>query len=150
MQLLRSFLHQCYIAKVYYVTLNYLLLCCEVRFLTHTSCSHSGCVAQFIEQLWSKFGGHGFESQPGQSFSLSLCGPISVPRANAQMGYFGNLLSKLEPTPCNYLEHSSITATWPVYYKTLVMHVFLCLQYSLMNSNHLGEWSYEKDCNHWW
>ena len=36
------------------------------------------------------------------------------------MGYFGNLLSKLQPTPCNYLEHSSVTATWPVYYKTLV------------------------------
>ena len=37
-----------------------------------------------------KSAGRGFESHPGQSFSLPLCGPISLPRANAQMGQFGN------------------------------------------------------------
>ena len=34
--------------------------------------------------------GRGFESHLGQSFSLSLCGPISLPRAKAQMGKLGN------------------------------------------------------------
>ena len=29
--------------------------------------------------------GRGFNSHPGQSFSLSLCGPISISRANAHM-----------------------------------------------------------------
>ena len=34
--------------------------------------------------------GRGYESHLGQSFSLSLCGPISLPRAKAQMGKLGN------------------------------------------------------------
>ena len=34
--------------------------------------------------------GRGYESHLGQSFSLSLCGPSSLPRANAQMGKLGN------------------------------------------------------------
>ena len=34
--------------------------------------------------------GRGFESHLGQSFSLSLCGSISLPRAKAQMGKLGN------------------------------------------------------------
>ena len=33
--------------------------------------------------------GRGFNSHPGQSFSLSLCGPISISRANAHMVYVG-------------------------------------------------------------
>ena len=31
--------------------------------------------------------GRGFNSHPGQSFPLSLCGPISICRANAHMVY---------------------------------------------------------------
>ena len=31
----------------------------------------------------------GFNSHPGQSFSLSLCGPISISRANAHMVHMG-------------------------------------------------------------
>ena len=31
--------------------------------------------------------GRGFKSHPGQSFPLSLCGPISICRANAHMVY---------------------------------------------------------------
>ena len=31
--------------------------------------------------------GRGFNSHPGQSFPLSLCGPISISRANAHMVY---------------------------------------------------------------
>ena len=34
-----------------------------------------------------KLEGHGFKSHPGQSFPLSLCGPISICRANAHMVY---------------------------------------------------------------
>ena len=33
--------------------------------------------------------GRGFNSHPGQSFSLSLCGPISISRANAYMVHMG-------------------------------------------------------------
>ena len=33
--------------------------------------------------------GRGFNSHPGQSFSLSLCGPISISRANAHMVHMG-------------------------------------------------------------
>ena len=33
--------------------------------------------------------GNGFNSHPGQSFSLSLCGPISISRANAHMVHMG-------------------------------------------------------------
>ena len=33
--------------------------------------------------------GRGFNSHPGQSFSLSLCGPISICRANAHMFHMG-------------------------------------------------------------
>ena len=33
--------------------------------------------------------GRGFNSHPGQSFSLSLCGPNSISRANAHMVYMG-------------------------------------------------------------
>ena len=33
--------------------------------------------------------GRGFNSHPGQSFSLSLCGPISICRANAHMVHMG-------------------------------------------------------------
>ena len=33
--------------------------------------------------------GRGFNSHPGQSFSLSLCGPISISRANAHMVKMG-------------------------------------------------------------
>ena len=32
-------------------------------------------------------GSDGFKSHPGQSFPLSLCGPISICRANAHMVY---------------------------------------------------------------
>ena len=31
----------------------------------------------------------GFNSHPGQSFSLSLCGPICISRANAHMVHMG-------------------------------------------------------------
>ena len=34
-----------------------------------------------------KLEGRGFKSHPGQSFPLSLCGPISICRANAHMVY---------------------------------------------------------------
>ena len=33
--------------------------------------------------------GHGFNSQPGQSFSLSLRGPISISRSNAHIVHMG-------------------------------------------------------------
>ena len=33
--------------------------------------------------------GRGFNSHPGQSFSLPLCGPISICRANAHMVHMG-------------------------------------------------------------
>ena len=33
-----------------------------------------------------------FNSHPGQSFSLSLCGPISIRRANAHMVHMGQIL----------------------------------------------------------
>ena len=33
--------------------------------------------------------GRGLNSHPGQSFSLSLCGPISISRANAHMVHMG-------------------------------------------------------------
>ena len=33
--------------------------------------------------------GRGFNSHPGQSSSLSLCGPISICRANAHMVHMG-------------------------------------------------------------
>ena len=33
--------------------------------------------------------GRGFNSHPAQSFSLSLCGPISISRANAHMVHMG-------------------------------------------------------------
>ena len=33
--------------------------------------------------------GRGFNSHPGQSFSLYLCGPISIRRANAHMVHMG-------------------------------------------------------------
>ena len=36
--------------------------------------------------LWVE---RGFNSHPGQSFSLSLCGPISISRANAHMVHMG-------------------------------------------------------------
>ena len=34
-----------------------------------------------------KLEGRGFKSHPGQSFPLSLCGPISICRADAHMVY---------------------------------------------------------------
>ena len=37
--------------------------------------------------------GRGFNSHPGQSFSLSLCGPISISMANAHMVYMGRKLA---------------------------------------------------------
>ena len=36
--------------------------------------------------------GRGFNSHPGQSFPLSLCGPNSISRANAHMVYMGRKL----------------------------------------------------------
>ena len=33
--------------------------------------------------------GHGFNSHLGQNFFLSLCGPISISRANAHMAHMG-------------------------------------------------------------
>ena len=47
--------------------------------------------------------GRGFESHPGQSFSLPLCGG---PRANDQMGSHGNF-SALLLTLQNYLDQGS-------------------------------------------
>ena len=35
----------------------------------------------------------GFNSHLGQNFSLSLCGPISISRANAHMVYLGRKLA---------------------------------------------------------
>ena len=40
-----------------------------------------------------KEGLRGFNSHPGQSFSLFLCGPISISRANAHMVHMGQILS---------------------------------------------------------
>ena len=37
--------------------------------------------------------GRGLNSHPGQSFSLSLCGPNSICRANAYMIYMGRKLA---------------------------------------------------------
>ena len=48
--------------------------------------ARSDLVAQPVEQRLSKSEGRGLVSHPGQSFSLSLSGPISLRRANAQMG----------------------------------------------------------------
>ena len=36
-----------------------------------------------------------YNSHPGQSFSLSLCGPISISRANAHMVHMGYKTSTL-------------------------------------------------------
>ena len=46
-------------------------------------CSSVGRAAE----IWPE--GRGFNSHPGQSFSLSLCGPFSISRANAHMVHMG-------------------------------------------------------------
>ena len=48
-----------------------------------SSCSSVGRAAVIKPE------GRGFNSHPGQSFSLSLCGPISISRANAHMVHMG-------------------------------------------------------------
>ena len=40
-----------------------------------------------------KLEGHGFNSHPGQSFPLSLCGPNSISRVNAHMVLLGRKLA---------------------------------------------------------
>ena len=40
-------------------------------------------------KMWISMSRCGFNSHPGQSFSLSLCGPISIRRANAHMVHMG-------------------------------------------------------------
>ena len=41
----------------------------------------------------NKPGGRGFDSRPGQSFPLSLCGPNCISRANVHMVYMGRKLA---------------------------------------------------------
>ena len=45
--------------------------------------------------------GRGFNSHPGQSFSLSLCGPISISRANAHMVHMGYKTTTLHTNQLN-------------------------------------------------
>ena len=58
-----------------------------------------------------KLEGRGFKSHPGQSFPLSLCGPISICRANAHMVYG--------------LKHQHFTS---YSITTIHLHFQLCLQ----------------------
>ena len=45
----------------------------------------SGLVAQAVEEEWSKSESRGFDSHPGQRYSLPLREPISLPWANVQI-----------------------------------------------------------------
>ena len=60
--------------------------------------------------------GRGFEPHPGQSFSLSFCGPISLIRANAYAEGIRLGISKHCNLPLNYSDLSIISATRPSFH----------------------------------
>ena len=64
-------------------------------------------------------------SHPGQSFSLSLCGPISISRANARMVHMGYKSKALHITPYSV---NSFRFTATKYWNTLTDELKSILQ----------------------
>ena len=71
-----------------------------------------------ITFLQTKVEGCGFNSHPGQSFSLSLCGFISISRATAHMVHMGYKPSTSQCYTLISQVCSNISATRPTFAKT--------------------------------